>query len=298
MKIIRAEHLGMCFGVRDAIALAVKTAADEPLTVLGDLVHNETVLGDLRARGIQFEQKPARVSTQSVMITAHGTSERALKEARRQGLRVLEATCPLVHVAHRSLAQLVGDGFHPVIIGKRDHVEVRGLTGDLDTFDVVLDPGDVSNLTEHPRFGVIAQTTQPIDKVRRLVQLMREQFPNAEVRFTDTVCQPTKQRQSAAVELAQKCDVVIVIGGAHSNNTHELVNTCARFCPRVHHIQTAEDLHPEWLLDGEVVGITAGTSTPDATIRQVEQWLKNFAATRTNQIHQPRETLESACHTA
>src|SRR6266705_2205653 len=148
MKIIRAEHLGMCFGVRDAIALAIETAAREPLTILGDLVHNESVLVELRAKGIHIEQKSADVGTQTVMITAHGASERAMQETRQRGLNVLEATCPLVHMAHRSLAKLVGEGLHPVVIGRRDHVEVRGMTEDLAEFDVVLDENDVANLRE------------------------------------------------------------------------------------------------------------------------------------------------------
>ena len=261
----------MCFGVRDAIALASETAKQEPLTILGDLVHNETVLAALRSRGIRVAQLPADVGTRTVMVTAHGTSERAIHETRGRGLNVLEATCPLVHVAYRSLARLVREGFHPVIIGKREHVEVRGLTGDLDEFDVVLDEEDVADLCERPRFGVISQTTQPIDKVRQLVQLIRERFPKSEVCFIDTVCQPTKQRQNAAMELAQKCDVVVVIGGAHSNNTHELVNTCSRFCARVHHVQTAGDLRDEWFCAGDAVGITAGTSTPDSVIVAVEK---------------------------
>jgi 4-hydroxy-3-methylbut-2-enyl diphosphate reductase len=276
MKIIRAEHLGMCFGVRDAIALAVETAAREPLTILGDLVHNETVLAELRAKGIRVEQKSADVGTQTVMVTAHGASERTMRATRQRGLNVLEATCPLVHVAHRSLAKLVTEGFHPVVIGKRAHVEVRGMTEDLTVFDVVLDENEVANLPEHARYGVIAQTTQPIDKVRHLVRLMREQFPQSEVRFIDTVCQPTKQRQSAAVELAQKSSVVIVIGGAHSNNTHELVKTCARFCTRVHHVQTADDLRREWFCANDMVGLTAGTSTPDKLITEVEQQIKQI----------------------
>src|SRR5277367_1907041 len=115
MKIIRAEHLGMCFGVRDAIALAVEAAEREPLTILGDLVHNGTVLAELRDRGIRFEEQSAKVGTQTVMVTAHGASERALNKARQRGLNVLEATCPLVHVAHRSLKKLVHEGFHPVV---------------------------------------------------------------------------------------------------------------------------------------------------------------------------------------
>ena len=277
MKIIRAEHLGMCFGVKDAIALALETAKHEPLTILGDLVHNETVLAELRAKDIRVVQQPAEVGTQTVMVTAHGAPERAMTESRGRGLNVLEATCPLVRVAHRSLAKLVREGFHPVIIGRHDHVEVRGMTGDLDEFDVVLDEEDVAKLRERPRFGVVAQTTQPIDKVRHLARLIRERFPRSEVRFIDTVCQPTKQRQNAAVELAQKCDAVIVIGGAHSNNTQELVKTCSRFCARVHHVQTAADLRDEWFCAGDAVGITAGTSTPDSVIVDVEKAIATLA---------------------
>ncbi|HEV2438401.1 MAG TPA: 4-hydroxy-3-methylbut-2-enyl diphosphate reductase [Verrucomicrobiae bacterium] len=273
MKIIRAEHLGMCFGVKDAIALALNTAEREPLTVLGDLVHNETVVAELRTRGVRVAQLPEDINTHTVMVTAHGASERAMAETRRRGLKVVEATCPLVHVAHRAVARLVGEGFHPIIIGKRDHVEVRGLTGDLDVFDVVLSEDDVAKLGERPRYGVVAQTTQPIDRVRQLVGLLRERFPGSDVRFVDTVCQPTKQRQNAAVEVAQRCDVVVVIGGAHSNNTHELVKTCSRFCARVHHVQTAADLCEDWFRAADVVGITAGTSTPDSVIAAVEKAL-------------------------
>jgi 4-hydroxy-3-methylbut-2-en-1-yl diphosphate reductase len=277
MNILRADHLGMCFGVRDAIELALQTAATQPLTVLGDLVHNETVLARLRTQGIQFQNEAVAVTTPQVMITAHGASERRRAETHSRGLRVLDATCPLVHLAHRSLQKLVGEGFHPVIIGKRDHVEVRGMTEDLQEFDVVLGEHDVANLRERPRFGVIAQTTQPIERVRQLAQRIRERFPRSEVRFVDTVCQPTKQRQHAAVELAKISDVIVVIGGNHSNNTRELVQTCSQYCARVHHVQTAADLREEWFQAENTVGITAGTSTPDPVIAEVEQWLRKRA---------------------
>ena len=273
MKILRAEHLGMCFGVRDAIALAMQESATQPLTVLGDLVHNETVLARLQAQGVQFRNEAAAVSTPQVMITAHGASERKLAETRARGLRVLEATCPLVHAAHRAVARLVKEGFHPVIIGQRNHVEVRGITEDLAEFDVVFSAEDVAQLRERPRYGIAAQTTQPIERVRELVQRVRERFPQSEVRFVDTVCQPTKQRQHAAVELAKRSDVVVVIGGAHSNNTRELVQTCGQFCPRVHHVQSAEDLRAEWFNESDTVGITAGTSTPDSVIAELESVL-------------------------
>jgi len=287
MKVIRAEHLGMCFGVRDAIALALQQAASEPLTVLGDLVHNETVLAELRARGVKIAQQVAAVETRTVMITAHGASDRAMGGARARGLAVTEATCPLVRLAHRAVTKLARDGYHPVIVGKRDHVEVRGLTEDLGDFDVVLSEADVFELRERARFGVAAQTTQPIERVRELVRLIRRRFPRAEVRFIDTVCRPTKQRQHSAIELAQQADVVVVIGGAHSNNTHELVRTCSRYCGRVHHVQTANDLREEWFKGAQTVGVTAGTSTPDASIDEVEQWLNQLAA---------RRSVEQAAH--
>jgi 4-hydroxy-3-methylbut-2-enyl diphosphate reductase len=292
MRIIRAEHLGMCFGVRDAIALATAQAESGPLTILGDLVHNETVLSDLRARGITIEQQAAKVKTQTVMVTAHGASERALGRTRALGLNVLEATCPLVHVAHQAVAKLVHAGFHPVIVGKRDHVEVRGLTEDLAEFDVVLSEEDVHQLKPRPRFGIAAQTTQPIDKVRHLVRLMIRRFPESQIRFVDTVCRPTKQRQNAAIELAQHCDVVVVIGGAHSNNTRELVETCGYYCSRVHHVQTAAELRPEWFAGMDTVGITAGTSTPDGVIDAVENELRTMA--QHSPVHLPAVTRRAA----
>ena len=154
MRIVRAEHLGMCFGVRDAIALAFDHADAGPLTILGDLVHNPTVLSALAAKGIAVAQDVAHVTTPTLMVTAHGTSGRTLARTRALGLTVVEATCPLVHVAHRAVAALAREGYHVVIVGQRDHVEVRGLTGDLDRFDVVLEDDDVLALEWHSRIGV------------------------------------------------------------------------------------------------------------------------------------------------
>jgi 4-hydroxy-3-methylbut-2-enyl diphosphate reductase len=272
--------MGMCFGVRDAIELANQESVKEPITVLGELVHNPVVLDDLRAKGVRIENDLSVVATPTVMITAHGTSERTLQQVRSRGHRVLEATCPLVHHAHNSLRKLVDAGYFPVVIGKRDHVEVRGMTDDLNEFAVVLTEQDIDQLPERSRFGVVSQTTQPIEKVRHLVALIKKRFPQAEVRFADTVCQPTKQRQSAAIALARQSDLVIVVGGANSNNTRELAGTCRKFCPRVYHVQTADDLNPFWFVDVHTVGITAGTSTPDVLIDGVESRLNQFAIER------------------
>ncbi|HVJ26573.1 MAG TPA: 4-hydroxy-3-methylbut-2-enyl diphosphate reductase [Vicinamibacterales bacterium] len=277
IRIVRAAHLGMCFGVRDAIALALEHADAGPLTILGDLVHNPNVLNALEQKGIAVAQDVADVKTATLMVTAHGTSERTLARTRALGLNVVEATCPLVHVAHRAVTTLAREGYHVVIVGQRDHVEVRGLTGDLDHFDVVLEDDDVLALEEHPRLGIAAQTTQAVEKVRHMVELIRRRFPQAEVRFIDTVCKPTKDRQSAAVELARQSDVVIVVGGRSSNNTRELVKTCARYCAQVYHVQTDADVRPEWFEAVSVVGLTAGTSTPGDVIDGVEVRIRQLA---------------------
>jgi 4-hydroxy-3-methylbut-2-enyl diphosphate reductase len=268
----------MCFGVRDAITLALEHAAAGPLTILGDLVHNPTVLDALEAKGIAVAQDVGDVRTPTLMVTAHGTSNRTLARTRDLGLALVEATCPLVHVAHRAVAALASEGYHVVIVGQRHHVEVRGLTGDLDRFDIVLEDDDVVALEEHPRFGVAAQTTQPAEKVGRLVGLLRRRFPQSEVRFIDTVCRPTKERQSAAVEMARQADLVIVVGGRSSNNTRELVQSCARYCASVHHVETDADVRAEWFAAANVVGLTAGTSTPDEVIDRVEARIRQIAS--------------------
>ena len=278
MRIIRAHHLGMCFGVRDAIALAHSQATHEPLTILGELVHNQTVLEDLRTRGIATETEPAKVRTRRAMITAHGASEKRIAEARAQGLEIFEGTCPLVHHAHRAVRQFVAEGYHPVIIGKRDHVEVRGMTEDLEEYDVILREADIAQVRPRTKFGLAAQTTQPIDRVEKLVEHFRKVFSGSEVRFADTVCQPTKQRQRAARDLARQCDVVIVVGGSNSNNTRELVQSCAEHCSHVHHVEFPADVRGSWFEGARVAGITAGTSTPDHLIDAVEAEIRRHSA--------------------
>jgi 4-hydroxy-3-methylbut-2-enyl diphosphate reductase len=275
MRIIRASHLGWCFGVRDAVALVANEARHGHVAVLGELVHNETVNNALRAQGVQLTRNLDEVRADTVIVTAHGLSDTALARVRERVPRVLDATCPLVHRAHRAMRQLVAAGYHPVVIGKRDHVEVRGLTDDLAEFDVVLSEEDVHLMPPRWRYGIVAQTTQPVERVERLVEVIRQRFPESEVRYVDTVCRPTKQRQS---------DAVVVIGGAKSNNTRELAETCARFCPRVFRAETASDLNPAWFVDSDTVGVTAGTSTPDEVIEAVEQWLWNLAEVK-NEIH-------------
>ncbi|MFL2910805.1 MAG: 4-hydroxy-3-methylbut-2-enyl diphosphate reductase [Limisphaerales bacterium] len=278
LKIIKSEHMGMCFGVRDAINLVKRVADERQLTVLGELVHNSTVLNTLSNRGVKFADKPEDVMTETVMITAHGTSDQTRRSVMQQGLQMQDATCPLVHYAHKQIHKLIENECHPVIIGRNRHVEVLGLTDDLVKYDVVLNEQDIDKINFHKRFGVIAQTTQPISHVQALVKYLKSRFPKSKVVFVDTVCQPTKQRQRAAEELAMKSDVVLVIGGVNSNNSKELAKTCAKFCSNVHHIQSPDDIQITWFNNAKKLGITAGTSTPDELINAVENKVKNIIA--------------------
>jgi 4-hydroxy-3-methylbut-2-enyl diphosphate reductase len=157
-------------------------------------------------------------------------------------------------------------------------VEVRGLVGDLDEYEIIAHEAEIAGLAGRPRLGVVSQTTQPIDFVLRMVDQIRAAFPCAEVRFIDTVCQPTKERQTAARRLASRCPVVIVIGGRNSNNTRQLVRTCEAEGARAYQVETAADLRPEWLAGVESVGLTAGTSTPDEVIEEVRRALQQVAA--------------------
>lgn len=276
MKIIRAAALGMCFGVRDALALAKSEGALRPLTILGQLAHNPVILADLERNGIRMESDIARVQTSAVMITAHGASNRRIKQLRHLGHEVIEATCPLVQVAHRSLSQLVEAGHHPLVIGQRGHVEVIGLTEDYPNCDIVLSEAEIDQLPARPSWGVVAQTTQPIQRVRVLVQYLRNRFPDIPIHFRDTVCQPTKLRQDAADSLAAQCSVVIVVGGRQSNNTRELAETIRKSCSRVHQIEGPDQLQEHWLESRDTVGLTAGTSTPDQLLLAVEERLQGI----------------------
>lgn len=283
MRVILAESYGMCFGVRDAISLALNAPQREQLTVLGELVHNQEVLRTLEQAGVRSLPSieaalRGEVETSRVLITAHGASGRAVEALRGRGLEVLEATCPLVRHAHRSLQRLVRQGYFPVVIGKPDHVEVRGLVGDLDECLVIQSPEEIPLLAGRPRLGVASQTTQPLDFVLGMVDRIRAAFPETEVRFLDTVCQPTKERQAAARRLASACEVVIVVGGRTSNNTRQLVQTCEQEGARAYQVEAAVDLRREWLAGVETVGLTAGTSTPDRVIREVHDALLGLAA--------------------
>lgn len=280
MTIQLAKHHGMCFGVRDALRATHDAAKASPITILGQLVHNPIVESHLRSLGVQRGElsNTPQATTHDVIITAHGASDRQRAALREAGYRITDTTCPLVRKAHEALRVLVEAGYLPVVIGQASHVEVRGLVGDFPQAVVILNEADLDHVPANRKLGVISQTTQPLNRVLTLVDALKQRQPDAEVRFVDTVCHPTKQRQTALVELCAECDTIVVIGGRNSNNTRQLVETATRLGSIAHQVESADDLDPAWFCRAQQVGVTAGTSTLDETVRAVLDRLQAVAA--------------------
>ena len=289
MNIILAQHHGMCFGVRDALRATHTAAQRAPLTILGQLVHNPLVDRHLAAVGAQRGDLDDLNSstTHQVAITAHGASDKHRQAWQSAGHTVIDTTCPLVKKAHHALATLVSDGYQPVVIGQSQHVEVRGLIGDFPQAVVVLDESDIAQIPAHPRLGIVSQTTQPIEIALRLVDAIKRLHRSSEVRFIDTICHPTKQRQTAMEDLIRDCDHIVVIGGRNSNNTRQLAQKAISKGLRTLQIERPDELDPAWFIDARNVGVTAGTSTLDETVDAVMQRLRQIAAElRTTPAHE------------
>ena len=270
MKVTVAKALGTCFGVQDAIDLAMDDAYRDKLTIVGQLVHNPQVVEDLRIRGVNIVDKlDETISTANVMITAHGAPESLHETARKMGYNVIDASCPLVLRVHKAIAGFVREGFHPVVIGQASHVEVKGIIGDLQDYTIIANEDELSSLAPYQKIGIVSQTTQQIQHVKNLIAKLRKVYPEMEVRFQDTVCQPTKDRQVAARELTNEVDLMIVIGGYNSSNTKKLKMVCDESGVEAFHIERASQLEPEMFDGREHVGITAGTSTPREVIEEV-----------------------------
>ncbi len=277
MTLKLAEHYGLCFGVRDAIAEAERLAQHGPLTILGELVHNPVVRDRLTRAGVREGALDRTADTTQVMITAHGASDAMRAAWRQSGRGVADGTCPLVRHAHDQLRQFVQIGYFPVVIGQPGHVEVKGLVGDFPGALVVHEEADIATLPAELKIGIISQTTQPIDRVLALLTAIRAARPQSDVRFVDTVCQPTKNRQLALRTLIAECDTMVVVGGHNSNNTLQLVAAAEVAGLTVFHIERADELRPDWFAGANVVGLTAGTSTLKETVAEVHARLGEIA---------------------
>lgn len=279
MKVIVAEALGMCFGVRDALADLKKIANPEEATIHGELVHNERVLHDLTHRGFQMiaeDKRSGMPPTQVVVITAHGISDAERRKFEESGKQLIDTTCPLVKVVHEAAQKLQQDGYHVLVIGRAMHVEVRGIVGDLHDFHIIETVNDVVAY-DHARLGVICQSTTPEHFADEILALIREKNPGKEIVFRNTICKPTRERQEAMDKLIEQVDALVVVGGKNSNNTRELAESARRRGKPAVHIQSAADLDHQWLLGFDTIGLTAGTSTLPDTVDEVHQEILRIA---------------------
>jgi 4-hydroxy-3-methylbut-2-enyl diphosphate reductase len=280
MRVIRADNMGLCFGVRDALAIMEGVEQPAEVTVHGELVHNPIVLDGLRDRGFHDSCESRRevgVETPVVLITAHGISDVERARLERAGKRLIDTTCPLVTRAHRAAMTLRDEGYHVLVIGRAGHVEVRGIVEDLPSVDVVGSEPEVATYP-HDRLGVICQTTTPERLATAVRRAIEDRNPHAEIKFIDTVCLPTKDHQRSLERLLDRVEAMVVVGGRNSNNTRELVKLCVERGTPAHHVQDATEVDPAWLARFETVGLTAGTSTLDATIDEVERAILSVGA--------------------
>jgi 4-hydroxy-3-methylbut-2-enyl diphosphate reductase len=274
MKVIRAEVMGLCFGVRDALKAVDGLTEPASVTIHGQLVHNEVVQGRLEARGFSVtgEEDRGVPQTAAVLITAHGVSDRERARLLSAGKALIDTTCPLVERAHDAAQRLRRAGYFVVVVGRPGHVEVRGVVEDLDEYEVVATADDVRTYPSL-KLGIVCQTTAPERLVERVREAVAAKNPGAEVRFIDTVCLPTKEHQRSLLRLIERVDAVVVVGGLNSNNTRELAALCRDRGRRVLHVRSSGDLDPGWFDGVSTVGLTAGTSTLDETVDEVERAL-------------------------
>lgn len=278
MRVLQAQTMGLCFGVRDALAVARAQPSPEKITIHGQLVHNELIQGGLRQQGFAMSPEGGLrdlPNTEQVMITAHGVSDRERQRLREAGKDLIDTTCPLVTRAHAAAVRLAGECQHVVILGKPGHVEVLGLAGDLPSSDVAATV-DAARHYGVARLGVVCQTTFPSHRAQQILAAIASLNPDTDVRFANTTCEPTRQRIQAVQDLLGQVDAMVVVGGANSNNTRELVQMCKDHGTPAHHVQGPDDLDPRWFRGYSTVGLTAGTSTLDQTVAAVFAKLNEF----------------------
>ncbi len=279
MQITLASAMGTCFGVQDAIDMALDPAFKDRLTVVGQLVHNPQSVERLRANGVRIVERDQidSITTPNVMITAHGAADSTRAELEARGFTVYDATCPLVVRLHKLALWLQRKGYYVAIVGQRDHVEIKGVVGNLGDCVVVGSVDEVEALAGRPRIGVVSQTTNRLEKVEVVIRAIRALPGVEEVRFIDTVCQPVKDRQRAINDLlAEDIDLGIVVGGRNSSNTRKLLDVIRDRGVEGHHIERASELREEWFHGRRHVGITAGTSTPQDVIEEVAEAVREI----------------------
>jgi (E)-4-hydroxy-3-methyl-but-2-enyl pyrophosphate reductase len=280
MRIKKAKALGFCFGVRRAIQVVERAAAEHgPIDSLGSVVHNPQVVGRLAAKNIRVVQALEETRNGTIAITAHGAGPQVAEQAAARGLRLIDATCPIVRKSQKVVERLQEAGFLVMIYGDESHPEVRGVLAWTNGSGLAMQDPEAPLKTRRHKVALLAQTTKSEVSFAAFVArfVARHIGRISELRVINTTCPETDERYRAARELAAESDLLIVIGGRNSANTRKLAETCAASGVETHHIETAADIDPAWLPGKKAAGVTAGTSTPDESIDAVVQRLRELS---------------------
>ncbi|WP_335951173.1 4-hydroxy-3-methylbut-2-enyl diphosphate reductase [Acinetobacter beijerinckii] len=301
MEIVLANPRGFCAGVDRAIAIVNRALEcfDPPIYVRHEVVHNKFVVDDLRQRGAVFVDELDQVPDDSIVIfSAHGVSKAVQQEADRRGLKVFDATCPLVTKVHIEVTKYAREGTEAILIGHEGHPEVEGTMGQYDKSGggkiyLVEDEQDVEALVvEHPhKVAFVTQTTLSIDDTAKVIDALRTKFPKIQGPRKDDICYATQNRQDAVRDLAEKCDVVLVVGSPNSSNSNRLRELAERMGKSAYLVDNADELEKDWFKPDSKIGVTAGASAPEILIKQVIQRLQDWGATPPQELQGREENI-------
>lgn len=277
MKVLVADKCGFCPGVRNAIRTAEQVLASSegrPVYSLGPIIHNPTEVQRLASAGLRVVQTPDEVGEGgTVLIRSHGAAPAQIQVLKQKGVRIIDATCVLVKRLHRIAMALEQAGYQVVIIGQAHHPEVQGVCGYLNRPIVVSSEDDISKIGSRSRLGIVSQTTQSPHTFAAMVGAICR-GPFRELKVVNTLCRESCKRQQAAVRLSKQVDVMFVLGGLDSANTKSLAELCKRHNPNTYHLEDIQGLDKRMLEASQIVGVTAGASTPDAVIGQFVEFLR------------------------
>ena len=278
MNIIIAKSAGYCFGVRDAVNMAYETAEKYgSVYMLGDIVHNERVVADLEKAGAKVVQNLDEVPKDSpVLFRAHGTKTDIWEEAKRKNLKIIDATCPLVHEIHHEVKKLEEERRQIIIIGDHGHDEVVAIADQVTKRKpiIVSNPEEAQELRRYKRAGIVSQSTQMIENLQDIMDVLLQKV--YDLRFVNTICFPTKRNHERIKELSINCDIMIVIGSFTSANSKRLTELAVERNEKSYQVTGKEDLKKEWFYNIKNVGISAGASTPDYLIDEVKEKIQLF----------------------
>jgi 4-hydroxy-3-methylbut-2-enyl diphosphate reductase len=277
----KSTKTGFCFGVKRALNLVEKVACESGgVETLGAVVHNEQVQQKLSDIGVKVVSNLADIKGDTVVTSSHGISPELEERIKTRHIKIISTTCPFVRRAQVAARRLAEAGFFVIIYGEADHAEVRGILGWAGGRGLAtLDEKSIARLNPLPRhLGILSQTTQVpahfAEFTKKIIDLALAK--DSEIRIIDTICHDIRERQAGALELARRADLMLVVGGRASANTHRLAELCAQIT-ETHLIETAAEIHPAWLRGKRVIGVTAGASTAEETVDEVIRKLEGFS---------------------